>query len=139
MIVKGTVYKINGNYAQIKTPRPQSCESCSNYSLCKGRDVDMRVLNPVNAALGDTVEVEVSEDAKVMWLMAYIFMTPVAILFVSYFFYTLSPLLALLAVPLCAGYFLILRKLNRTFRLRSQITRIMRPEESLCAKDEEKE
>ena len=80
MIVKGKVYKLSGNYAHVETPRPKACESCSNYSLCSGKDVDMKVLNNIGANIGDIVEIEVSEDQRAIYIMAYLFLIPVAMI-----------------------------------------------------------
>lgn len=124
MIVKGTVYKISGNYAGVKTPRPQACESCSNYAICSEKDVDMRVFNGIGAKIGDTVEIEVSEDQRAIYIMAYIFLIPVALIFIGYWLYTISPLLLLSLIPMLAAYGIGLNIMNKKFKLKSEIIRI---------------
>lgn len=125
MIVKGNVYKLSGNYAHVRTPRPKACESCSNYALCSGKDVDMKVLNPIGAKLGDTVEIEVSEDQRAIYIMAYIFLIPVAMIFIGYGLYTLAPLCLLALIPMVAAYAIGLYLLNKKFKLKSEIIRII--------------
>lgn len=137
MIVKGTVYKISGSYANVKTPRPQSCESCSNYAICSGKDVDMKVFNGIGAKIGDTVEVEVSEDQRAIYIMAYIFLIPVALIFIGYWFYTLNNILLLGLVPMIAAYGIGLNFMNKKFKLKSEIIRIT--EESIIDCKQENE
>lgn len=124
MIVKGNVYKLSGNYAHVKTPRPKACESCSNYAICSGKDVDMKVLNSINAKIGDTVEIEVSEDQRAIYIMAYIFLIPVALIFIGYGLYTIDPLCLLALIPMIAAYAIGLHMLNKKFKLKSEIIRI---------------
>ncbi len=124
MIVKGNVYKLSGNYAHVKTPRPKACESCSNYAICSGKDVDMKVLNSIGAKIGDTVEIEVSEDQRAIYIMAYIFLIPVALIFIGYGLYTISPYGLLALIPMIAAYALGLHLLNKKFKLKSEIIRI---------------
>ena len=124
MVVKGNVYKISGNYAHVKTPRPKACESCSNYAICSGKDVDMKVLNNIGAKIGDNVEVEISEDQRAIYIMAYIFLVPVALIFIGYWLYTISTLCLLALIPLSAAYAICLYVINKKFKLKSEIIRI---------------
>lgn len=135
MIVKGNVYKISGNYAHVKTPRPKACESCSNYALCSGKDVDMKVLNNIGAKIGDTVEIEVSEDQRAIYIMAYIFLLPVAMIFIGYGLYTIAPLCLLALIPMVAAYALGLHLLNKKFKLKSEIIRITDEDITECSKE----
>ncbi len=135
MIVKGNVYKISGNYAHVKTPRPKACESCSNYAICSGKDVDMKVLNSIGAKIGDTVEVEISEDKRVMYIMAYIFLIPIALIFIGYGLYTISVLGLLALMPMIAAYIIGLYLLNKKFNLKSEIIRITEDDSVECNKD----
>ena len=135
MIVKGNVYKISGNYAHIKTPRPKACESCSNYAICSGKDVDMKVLNKIGAKIGDTVEVEISEDARAIYIMAYIFLIPVALIFIGYGLYSISPLCLLILIPMIAAYCIGLYLLNKKFNLKSEIIRISEDDSLECSKN----
>ncbi|MBQ7014537.1 MAG: SoxR reducing system RseC family protein [Clostridia bacterium] len=135
MIVKGNVYKISGNYAHVKTPRPKACESCSNYAICSGKDVDMKVLNSIGAKIGDTVEVEISEDKRVMYIMAYIFLIPIALIFIGYGLYTISVLGLLALMPMIAAYIIGLYLLNKKFNLKSEIIRITDDDSVECNKD----
>ena len=135
MIVKGNVYKISGNYAHVKTPRPKACESCSNYAICSGKDVDMKVLNSIGAKIGDTVEVEISEDKRVMYIMAYIFLIPIALIFIGYGLYTISVFGLLALIPMIAAYIIGLYLLNKKFNLKSEIIRITEEDSVECNKD----
>ena len=135
MIVKGNVYKLSGNYAHVKTPRPKACESCSNYSICSGKDVDMKVLNNLGAKIGDTVEVEISEDQRAIYIMAYIFMIPVALIFIGYGLYTISTLCLLTLIPMIAAYAIGLYMLNKKFKLKSEIIRITEDDSVKCDKN----
>lgn len=132
MTVTGIVYKLSGNYAQIKTPRPQACESCSNYSLCKGKDVDMKVFNSIGAKIGDHVEVDVCEDQRAIYIMAYLFLVPVALIFVGYALFTILVMLLFLLIPIVSAYFAGLYALNKRFKLKSEIIRITDPTELDC-------
>ena len=124
MIVKGNVYKLSGSYAHVRTPRPKACESCSNYAICSGKDVDMKVLNSIGAKFGDNVEIEVSEDQRARYIKAYIFLIPVALIFIGYGLYTLSPVSLLAMIPMIAAYVFGLYLLNKKFKLKSEIIRI---------------
>ena len=133
MTVNGIVYKLNGNYAHVKTPRPQACESCSNYSMCKGKDVDMKVLNSVGAQIGDHVEVDVCEDQRAIYIMAYLFLVPVALIFIGYGLYTVSTALLFLLIPIITAYFAGLYAINKKFKLKSEIIRISDHSEIECS------
>ncbi len=134
MIVKGKVYKLSGNYAHVETPRPKACESCSNYSLCSGKDVDMKVLNNIGANIGDIVEIEVSEDQRAIYIMAYLFLIPVAMIFIGYGLYTVSKLLLLALIPMIVAYAIGLHILNKKFKLKSEIIRITDDDSIECNK-----
>ena len=136
MVVKGNVYKISGNYAHVKTPRPKACESCSNYAICSGKDVDMKVLNNIGAKIGDNVEVEISEDQRAIYIMAYIFLVPVALIFLGYWLYTISTLCLLALIPLIAAYTICLYVINKKFKLKSEIIRITDSDSIECKKED---
>ncbi|MBQ2881034.1 MAG: SoxR reducing system RseC family protein [Clostridia bacterium] len=135
MIVKGNVYKLSGNYAHVKTPRPKACESCSNYSICSGKDVDMKVLNTIGAKIGDTVEVEISEDQRAIYIMAYIFLIPVALIFIGYGLYTISALCLFALIPMIVAYAIGLYLLNKKFKLKSEIIQITEDSAPECNKN----
>ena len=135
MTVKGTIYKLSGNYAHVKTPRPKACESCSNYAICSGKDVDMKVLNSIGAKIGDTVEIEVSEDLRAIYIMAYIFLIPVAIIFIGYGLYMLNKWFLFALIPLVSAYAFGLNLLNKKFKLKSEIIRITEDDSVECKND----
>lgn len=138
MIVTGTVYKITGNYVHIKTPRPTACENCSNYALCSGKDVKMQVLNTVSAKIGDSVEVSVNEDNRIIYIMSYLFLLPIAVIFAGYGLYTISPFALLILIPIIFFYFFGLYYINKKFNFKAETIRIIDSSETECIQCENK-
>ena len=114
MLTEGIVYKKKGSMAHIKCARPQSCEHCENSAICSK-----------NESEGDLVEVETREDAKSVLVISYIFLVPVAILFVTYGLFVINPYLALAGAVLFAAYFAGLKILDKKFDPKVKIVRII--------------
>jgi positive regulator of sigma E activity len=122
MRVTGKVVKIDGSYAFIEASRPASCEHCANSGLCNKRNVEIQAHNDIGAEAGDWVEVETNEGKEAHLILAYLFLTPIAILLLASFLFTVSPWLTLTALPLTAIYYVILRKINKNHPVRARIT-----------------
>ncbi len=121
MRITGQVIKIKKPFAFVRSSRPESCEHCANSGICNKKDVEICAYNDIDAEAGDYVVVETNEDKTAPLILSYLFLTPVGILFLSYFLYTISPWLALTAIPLTAIYYLILRKINKNHPVRARI------------------
>ena len=125
MLTEGFVYKKKGGMAYVKCARPESCEHCENSVICNKQESELRAYDPVGVSEGDYVEVETREDAKSILVISYIFLIPVAVLFASYWLYTVNPLLALIGVVKFAAYFIGLKIIDKKFDPRVKITRVI--------------
>ena len=128
MISSGYVYEIKNSTAFVKCSRPKSCEHCENSSICNKKEFEIAAFNPVGAQVGDYVEIETKSDRKSIYIMAYIFLVPVAMIFLLYYLFCLNAWLTLCAVPLGAAYFIILKKIEKNFEPEVEIIRILPPE-----------
>ncbi|NOY68427.1 MAG: SoxR reducing system RseC family protein [Deltaproteobacteria bacterium] len=58
----GTIIKIKGETAMVRTRRMASCEGCSEHDVCHGtgniKENEFEATNPVKAVIGDTVVLE---------------------------------------------------------------------------------
>ena len=121
MKVIGKVIKIKDKFAYVRTARPESCEHCANSGICNKKEVEICAFNDIGAEKGDYVTVETNQDQTAPLILAYLFLTPIGILFLGYFLYTLLPWLALATIPMIAAYYIILRKINKTLPIRARI------------------
>ncbi len=121
MKITGQIIKIKKPFAYIRSSRPESCEHCANSGICNKKEVEICAYNDIDADVGDYVTVETNEDKTAPLIFSYLFLTPIVILFFSYFLYTVYPWLVLTAIPLTAIYYVILRKLNKNHPVRARI------------------
>lgn len=121
MRVTGQVVKQNKAFVFVRASRPEACEHCANSGICNKKEVEICAYNDVNAEVGDWVTVETNDDRGALLIFCYLFLTPIAILFFSYFLYTLFPWLALTALPLLAGYYIILRHINKNHPIKARV------------------
>ena len=121
MKVVGQVIRIKEPFAFVRSVRPASCEHCANSGICNKKEVDICAYNDIGAEKGDYVTVETHDDKTAPLILSYLFLTPIAILFLAYFLYTVFPWLALGAIPLTAVYYVILRKINDNHPIRARI------------------
>ena len=121
MKVIGQVVKIKGNFAYVKSARPASCEHCANAAICNNKSVEICAYNDIGAERGDFVSVETNEDKNAPLLLAYLFLTPLEILFLAYGAYTVFPWAALIALPLFVAYYLILRLIDKKHPVRARV------------------
>ena len=127
MRVTGQVIKQKEHFVFVRATRPESCEHCANSGICNKKDVEICAYNDIGAETGDWVTVDTNDDKGALLIFCYLFLTPVAILFLSYYLYTLFPYLALAALPLLAGYYFILRKINRTHPIKARVVAPAQP------------
>lgn len=130
MIVCGKVIGLNGETARIQTQRPASCEGCANAGMCGTRNMEISAMNFENAKVGDRVSVEYKKSAMALIMLAYVFLIPVVILFLSIWAATVYPWFILIALPLAAVYYWGLKMFNKSFRPSSVIIEILPPEPS---------
>ena len=102
MITEGIVYKKNGRTAFVRCSRPESCEHCENSAVCRKKETELRAYDPLDVSVGDRVEVETREDIKSMLVISYIFLVPVAIVFISYLLFMIRPVLAVAGIVIFA-------------------------------------
>lgn len=127
MKITGQIIKIKKPFAYVRSARPESCEHCSNSGICNKKDVEICAFNDIDAEIGDYVTVETNEDRTAPLILSYLFLTPIGILFICYFLYTVFPWLALTAIPLTAIYYIILRKINKNHPVRARIVSLALP------------
>ncbi len=121
MKIIGQVTKIKKPFAYVRSSRPESCSHCTNSGICNQKDVVICAYNVIGAAPGDYVTLETNEDKTAPLILAYLFLTPIAILFLSYFLYTVFPWLSLIGIPMIALYYLVLRRMNKNHPIRGRI------------------
>ncbi len=121
MKTTGKIVKIKGKFAYIRSARPESCEHCANSGICNKKEVEICAYNDIEAQLGDYVTVETGEDRTAPLILSYLFLVPIAILFFSYFLYTLWPWLAFAAIPMVVAYYIVLRIINKNHPVRARI------------------
>jgi positive regulator of sigma E activity len=121
MRVTGQVIKQKERFAYVRSARPESCEHCANSGICNKKEVEICAYNDIGAQIGDYVTVETNEDKTAPLILAYLFLTPLGILFLSYYLYTQLPWLALMAIPLTAVYYIVLRRINKNHPVRARI------------------
>ncbi len=121
MKIIGKVIRKKKTFAYVRSERPQSCEHCANSGICNKKEVEICAYNDIGAEIGDYVTVETNEDKYAPAILSYLFLTPLAILFFSYFLYSLFPWLALLGIPLLIVYYLVLRIINNRHPVRARI------------------
>lgn len=122
MRVTGQIVKIKNHFAYVRSSRPESCEHCANAGICNKKTVEICAYNDIGAELGDYVTVETNEDRSAPLILSYLFLTPIAILFLGYFLYTLNPWLTLGTIPLLAFYYFFLKKINKNHPVKARIT-----------------
>lgn len=125
MTVCGEIIGINGDTARIKTSRPASCEGCANAGVCSTRDMEISAMNFIGAKVGDRVSVEYKKSAMALIMLAYVFLCPVVILFLSVWAASVYPWYYLVALPLAVVYYFGLKIFNKTFKPSSVITEII--------------
>ncbi len=125
MITEGVVYKKKDNIAQVKCARPEGCDHCENNAVCSKKETELRAYDPIGVSVGDTVEVETRQDARSMLVIAYIFLVPVAIIFISYFLFELYKYLAFAGIIFFAAYVFGLKFLDKNYDPQVKIIRIV--------------
>jgi len=125
MLTEGIVYKIKGGMAHVKCARPESCDHCENSAICQKKETELRAYDPIGVSIGDLVEVETREDSKSMLVISYIFLVPVAIIFLTYLLFELYNLLALLGIIMSVAYLIGLKFLDKNFDPQVRIIRII--------------
>jgi len=124
MKVCGEVIKIKNGIAHVRTARPASCEGCSNAGLCSRESVDITAINGIGAEVGDFVEVEADEGRSALWVAAYIFLVPVAILFLGAFLFSIDPWFVAICLPVSVLYFVFLKVFNSRWKPVNRITEV---------------
>ncbi len=94
MTSKAKVISVDGNIAEIETNRISMCDGCRKKSCSapcsisglmeKNGVMHARAVNKINAAAGDSVEVETS-DRRVFFLAAFVFIMPIFAFILFYF------------------------------------------------------
>ena len=81
----GIVQKLQRNIAEVKIMRSSSCgESCASCGLCPGREAKVFAINDINAAVGDTVIIDMA-DGKVLGAAFLVYIVPLIMLIIGYF------------------------------------------------------
>ena len=136
MRVDGEIVRIKDKIAFVRAQRSEACTHCANSGLCNKTEVNVCAHNDIGASVGDYVTVETNEDRAAIGIFAYLFLTPLAILFLSYCLFTVTPWLALAAIPKLIAYWVILRKINKSHPVRARIiARALPPEDCSVLKN----
>lgn len=77
MTGEGIVVKLNGNTATVKIKRSSACgHDCGECNLCKNPDIEVDILNPINAKIGDKVKIG-TDTAEVLKSAFLLYMLPI--------------------------------------------------------------
>lgn len=77
MTGEGTVTKLNGNIATVRIKRSSACgHDCGECNLCKNPDIEVEILNPIGAKIGDRVKIG-TDTSKVLQDAFLLYMLPV--------------------------------------------------------------
>lgn len=83
---QGVVVRIDAAGAWVKTVRSEACDSCSSKDACHtmggGREVEVPVLNPIGARVGDRVVVKL-ETSPLLKATFLVYMFPVLLLVIG--------------------------------------------------------
>lgn len=110
MRVRAKVIAVEGRYATVLCDRKSACEGChkladggecSVCSLMGNRSMETRAYNAVNAAVGDTVELETA-SSRVLGYAAMVFLLPVVMVILGYLLSGLWTAVALWRYVFCA-------------------------------------
>ena len=81
----GIVQKLQHNIAEVKITRSSACgESCASCGLCPGREAQVFAINDINAAVGDTVIIDMA-DGKVLGAAFLVYIVPLIMMIIGYF------------------------------------------------------
>jgi len=81
---EGLVVKTKGNIATVRVKRSSACgHDCGECNLCKNPDIEVDILNPVGAKIGDIVKIG-TDTSKVMFSAFILYMLPLVGAFVLY-------------------------------------------------------
>lgn len=127
MKTTGKVIKLKPPFAFVRSSRPESCEHCANSAICSKKEVEICAYNDIGAEPGDYVVVETNEDRTAPLILSYLFLTPLFILFLCYYLYTIFWWLVFSVIPLTVIYYVILRDINRKHPIRARIIAPTRP------------
>ena len=84
MTGEGIVTETNGNVATVKIKRSSACgHDCGECNLCKNPDIEVKVLNPLGAAVGSRVKLG-TDTGKVLKDAFLLYMLPIIGAFVLY-------------------------------------------------------
>jgi len=131
MKAAGTVVKMKkgAKTAFVNICRPDSCIGCANAGICQKKDVDILAVNEIGAKEGDRVEIDTRNDLMSVGMLCYIFLVPVAILFIGIGLFYVLPWLTLACIPLIAAYVVILKIAEKRFKPKAVIIKIKEDEE----------
>ena len=84
MTGEGIVVKTNGNVATVKIKRSSACgHDCGECNLCKNPDIEVDILNPIDAKIGDKVKIG-TNTSKVLLSAFVLYMLPILGAFALY-------------------------------------------------------
>ena len=84
MTGEGIVVKTNGNIATVSIKRSSACgHDCGECNLCKNPNIEVDVLNPIDAKPGNRVKIG-TDTSKVLWSAFVLYMLPFIGAFVLY-------------------------------------------------------
>jgi len=98
----GKILTIEDNYATVLIKRPTACgENCAMCKGCETSSQKAKVLNPINAKIGDTVKIELS-TSKVLFASFAVYILPLIAFIIGYAAFDLFWGLIFFIVPFAA-------------------------------------
>lgn len=84
MTGEGIVIRADGKVATVKIKRSSACgHDCGECNLCKNPDIEVKILNPIGARVGDRVKIG-TDTSKVLKDAFLLYMLPIIGAFVLY-------------------------------------------------------
>lgn len=86
MLQTGVIEKLHyNNIAEVKITRSSACgDNCASCGLCPGQSSIINAINDINASVGDTVVITMS-DKKVLGAAFLVYIVPLIMLIAGYF------------------------------------------------------
>lgn len=133
MLRIGTVQKCLQGQAVVFVAKDKACGGCSSCAGCSAKGINITVGNPVDAKIGDIVEIKESEKSNAH-LSALVFIAPVLLPVIIYsMLKDISEILAFTGVALSlilwgTAVFFINRALKKDFSRTGQIVKVISKE-----------
>ena len=131
MTGKGTVVSVHGDSAVVRVRKESACgHDCGECRVCNNPEITTTVLNPIGAAVGDTVTIG-TDSRGVLGAAFLLYVLPVfgAIVLGTLVFNLAGVLASAVCIALWAvAWFLFIKRYNASESIRSTIVEVINEE-----------